>query len=31
MNKNLVEILQAVEVIFFNMGGRVALILQDKN
>lgn len=31
VDKNLVEILQAVEVMFFNVGNRVALILQDKD
>lgn len=31
VNKNLVEILQVVEAIFFNMDSRVALILQDKD
>lgn len=33
VNKNLVKILQALEVIFFffNMGGRVALILPDED
>lgn len=35
VNKNLVKILQALEVtfffFFFNMGGRVTLILQDED
>lgn len=31
MNKNLVKIIQAVGVIFFNMVSRVALILEDED
>lgn len=31
VDKNLVKILQASEVIFFNVGRRIALILQDKD